>query len=285
MDTVVFSPTKTYNSEQLVELNGSAYVPATSYTAASKAIVLQAGNIYMCITNTTGAFDASKWKLLGAQYDLFYVSLPVAEFDILSLYNVGDFVFWKDKVYKAVQSTPTLDEQTKIQYLQYSNIPQRNIFPDDPNNGVSFWGTGVAYTLSGLLPSNAIGDFTAWSSVTAYVTGNVVSYGGLIYQAQAASTNKTPGTDFTKWAVISWASGDNRNQKMVEVMVDISVYKINKQIAPRNITQSRMDANDIAIQWLDMARKGNVQTDLPVLQPQQGNRIRSGGNVKVQNSY
>jgi hypothetical protein len=38
-----------------------------------------------------------------------------------------------------------------------------------------------------------------WSSTTAYVTGNTVTYNGGFYTALASSTNVTPGTDGTKW--------------------------------------------------------------------------------------
>lgn len=285
-DTVVYDPTKSYVGNQLVELNASAWSNATPYVVNN--VVLVSGKVYVSIQNGTNQPPATSplfWTLLGSQYDLFFVSPPYAEFDNYALYNIGDIVWWKNKVYKALKPTYTLDEQTQIQYLQYGNVPNQNVFPDDPNNGKTTWGTGVLFSLSSLFPSALPSDYTAWSSATTYTGTEKVSYGGAIYQSLAASTDVKPGTDISKWVVVSWTAGDNRNQKIVEVCVDISLYKINKQIAPRNVTQTRIDANDLGIQWLDMTRKGQIDTDIPVLQPAQGRRIRYGGNIKLQNNY
>lgn len=285
-DTVVYSPTTTYNGLALTYLDASAWSGTPPYSVND--LVLRSGNVYISIqagTNQDPLTQPTFWKLLGAQYAFFYVTLPYAEFNYLTFYNVGDKVTWNNKVYQAIQDSPTLDEQTKIQYLQYSSIPRQNVFPDDPDNGAAFWGTGVTFSLSGLLPSEVVGDYSAWSAVTTYNGTQKVSYGGVIYQSLATSLNITPGTDITKWVVISWTNSDNRNQKLVEVMVDVACYKINKQLAPRNVTQSRIDAYDFAIAWLDMARKGEVQTNIPVLQPKSGRRVRFGGNIKLQNNY
>lgn len=46
-------------------------------------------------------------------------------------------------------------------------------------------------------------DFPAWSSTLLYNPGNVVSFGGKIYQALIVNTNVQPDTSITTWQLIS----------------------------------------------------------------------------------
>lgn len=93
----------------------------------------------------------------------------------------------------------------------------------------------------------------------------------------------TPGTLPTDKS--KWTQGDNRSQQLLECLIDVTLYKIHKRIAPRNIPDLRVKAYDDAIQWLKDAKNGEATANLPVIQPLQGSRIRYGGNVKVVNSY
>ena len=82
-----------------------------------------------------------------------------------------------------------------------------------------------------------------------------------------------------------WAAGDNRSQQMVTTVVDIALYHLHSRISPRNIPDLRVKRYDEAIKWLIKCAKGEVTPNLPILQPQQGGRIRYGGNIKNVNSY
>lgn len=99
---------------------------------------------------------------------------------------------------------------------------------------------------------------------------------GVAYSVAAG----TLPTDATKWT-----AGDNRSQKIVECLIDISLYKIHSRIAPSNTPQLRIDNYDAAILWLKACAKGTVTANVPVIQPKQGRRIRYGGNTKNVNSY
>lgn len=99
---------------------------------------------------------------------------------------------------------------------------------------------------------------------------------GVAYSVAAG----TLPTDTTKWT-----AGDNRSQKIMECLIDISLYKIHSRIAPNNTPQLRIDNYDAAIMWLKNCGKGIVTANVPVIQPKQGRRIRFGGNVKNTNSY
>ena len=53
-------------------------------------------------------------------------------------------------------------------------------------------------------PSGPLGTIQTWNSTTAYVTGNVVQYNGVIYYASAGSTNSAPPSG-------NWTTGLSAN--------------------------------------------------------------------------
>lgn len=83
-----------------------------------------------------------------------------------------------------------------------------------------------------------------------------------------------------------FAKGDNRNQQMVQYMLDIMIYRIYSRIAPKTIPEERRDNYQIALMWLrDCAKGDEITADIVKKQPPQGGRIRWGSNIKQQNSY
>lgn len=283
-DTKVFAIATVYKAKQLIELDATAYSAATVY--ATGQLCLQAGSVYRSIAgNAAHAFVANEWTLLGTQYALYYIPTPYDEFDYKVSYSVGDIVFWKDKVYECLVATSSLTHDAKLQYVNTEDIPYSNIFPDDSINGVKYWGTGVAYSFTGLNTLAVPADYSAWLIGTTYTAGNRVSYDSAIWEAIIGSTGTTPDTDITKWQPVSWTAGDNRNQQLVLFMIDVTLYHLHSRIAPHNIPQLRMDRYDSVIAWLKMAAKGEVTADIPKIQPLTGTRIRFGGAIKQSNSY
>jgi hypothetical protein len=55
---------------------------------------------------------------------------------------------------------------------------------------------------------------TAWSSITAYITGNMVTYNGAFYQCGTANTGQTPGTggDWTNMSSVAYVINDQLGQ-------------------------------------------------------------------------
>lgn len=153
-DTVPFDPSATYYANDLVELNFNTYNSALNYINGD--VVIEAGFGYICNTPTTGAFDVNKWDKLGKQYDLFHVKVPEMEFNYKSYYVAGDKVFFKNKVYTAKIASPVLDHFNSLQYASTSNYPLPNVWPDDPINGSTYWGTGVPYSVSGTIPTDDV---------------------------------------------------------------------------------------------------------------------------------
>lgn len=284
-DTVLFSTSTTYKAKQLVYLDATAYSATATY--ALGVLALQAGSVYICKTAITvgEAFTISKWTLLGAQYEYYFIPTPYTEFNYKTAYNIGAVIFWKDKVYKCLQASSDFTHETTIQYRVYENIPLINQFPNRTYTGVQQWSTGVSYSFTGLNTTAVAGDFTVWSALTTYAATNRVSLNGIIYEAIATSLNISPDSDITKWQPVSWELGDNRNDQLVELMVYITLYKLSSRISPRNVPDVWVKNYNEAMTWLEDCNKGLVSLDAPLIQPASGRRVNYGGGIKNINSY
>jgi len=193
--------------------------------------------------------------LLGEQYKTLYVPTPHPTFDYKQVYKVGDVFFWNDYVYTCQIATQILDHQAQLNIGVAISTPVANIFPNDTEKGVQYWGEGVLYDLE-------------------------------------------PDT------LDSLSEGDARDQKLLQICVDITLYHLHCRIAPRNIPQLRIDrymglesdriSNNqrilyptySALGWLQSASIGNdITPEMPILQPESGKRTLWGGNVKSINTY
>lgn len=237
-DTAIFSPTIIYKGGRRIYLDAQVYNPLVQYLAVSKAMVLQAGFVYIILSDTpspAGAFDASKWTKLGAQNDIFFVTLPAPPFNVDALYLKQDTVFWKDKVYTAQMATIFADQQDLLQVSDLEKVVFGNIAPDDRINGARFWGTGTPYALSvGILP-----------------------------------------TDTTKWT-----KGDNRNQGVIKIFLDMVIYDMCARIAPNNVPEHRHNNWVLARKRLDDYANGKRNAQIAIIQPKTGNRVQFGGEPK-----
>lgn len=129
------------------------YSSSSTYTIGTQ--VIQAGSVYQCSVaiNTPESFNPAHWTLLTAP-------TIVPEFNLATgTYNKGDKVYWKNNIYTCQQSTLTLDHTTIFQSEFQANIPASNVFPDDPVNGQTFWGTPTPYTVPANTP---ITNTTYW---------------------------------------------------------------------------------------------------------------------------
>jgi phage gp36-like protein len=281
-DTLVWSPTVLYNALQLVTLNYPVYVSTTSYTATD--LVTYNSKCYICTGSTTGTFNPSNWQLLGSLYDYYYIPCPFPLFNLSTVYNIGDIVFWNGKIYQCQIASLILTQDVALQYSTYSNLPYQNYFPDDPTNGIKYWGNGTQYGISGFAPNAPAA--VAYSNATTYTIGQYVTYNGATWQSLTiGNLNNTPGADIINWQPVTWTYGDNRDQQLVQYMIDISLYHIHSRISPRNIPEFRVKRYDDAVCWLKMVMEGDVTSAIPPLQPPQGRRVRWGSNIKNVNSY
>lgn len=153
-DLLPFVFNKTYAVFNRFYLDAVAYLAANTYNEND--LTLNGGSVYICISGVpvTGTFNPADWLLLGKQYDLFYCQPPHPEFTYANVYNIGDDVYWNGKTYTCRVQTALLSHDTAIQYRTIQNVPLNNVAPDDPQNGVQYWGAGVAYSVTGVLPTD-----------------------------------------------------------------------------------------------------------------------------------
>ena len=284
-NTVVFDPTATYNAGQLVELNYPAWINQ-DYTAGSL-VSYSDGNAYVSRSNTLGnapPTDPHYWALLGVNYGLYYIPYPYPVFDVNNgNYSTGNTVFYKNIIYQCLIPSAGYSHTELIQFGKQQNVPLLNIFPDDPVNGATYWGTGTPYSVKGLLP---LSSGNTWSNIPTYSGGVLVTYNNRLWQSLVnGNTGNVPGTDIVNWQPVAWVQGDNRDRSLVKNMIDVTLYTLHSNIAPQNIPALRQRRYDKALEWCMSVAKGDVTPSLPLLQPTQGGRIRIGGNIKQDNSW
>jgi hypothetical protein len=103
--------------------------------------------------------------------------------------------------------------------------------------------------------------------------------------------------------VTYWTPGDNRDQKLLMICIDIALYHAHARIAPRNTPELRThryiglpeDRTTVsgrvvyptysAIGWLQSCANGDITPEMTIIQPTSGRRIRFGGNAKLNNTY
>lgn len=203
------------------------------------------------------------------------------------------------------------DETVVFQGNVYWALGQTTPGAFDPNDWVLAGKQGTMYYLG--LPYQTtdfsmsgyyrVGDYVAWKNdqyeclkeTTQYDHSTLIQFGT---RENIPPTNQIPdGLGQQQWrnnGVImqggaqvvnnQFTKGDNRNQQLVNYIIDIMLYHLHARISPRNIPELRLERYDSAINWLKQCAKGDdINAGLPRKTPQQGMRIRWGG--KVQNNF
>ena len=136
---------------------------------------------------------------------------------------------------------------------------------------------------------------------TTYAIGDIVWYENKNYTCATACVGIVPGAtgstafwgagvSYSVTAVLpsdvtKWTEGDNRNQLIVQHLLNITLYWLHLRINPRNVPDHRKIAYDgngdiknagSALNWLKSVASGDINADLPEIQPQQGMSIRYG---------
>lgn len=134
-DTKTFSSSAVYSAKQLVEFTASAFSASSTYTTGQ--YVLQGGYIYKSIAGSSAhAFNSAEWTQICLDKTLYYLSLPHEEYLSTTTYEVGDQVWYENKVYTAAVNIKGIDPS-------YS----------------AYWGTGTTYSVTGTFPDDA----TKWT--------------------------------------------------------------------------------------------------------------------------
>jgi len=251
--------TKSWIAESTVYLNAPTYDATNTYSLNT--YTLYNGSVYSCATAITipESFNATKWTLLGMQYDLFNALLPHPTFNIYGWYNIGDVVFWNNKVYTCKIATQPINHDAALAIGTAIDYNVINVFPDDKYNGVQYWGNPTAYSV----PAN-----TSLLNTTYWVAGDnrdqkllMVCIAICLYHLHFRISPKNIPD-----AIIHRYMGDSQDRQRKDERIIYPTY--------------------CALGWLQASAIGNdITPELPVLQPRQGARLRFGGNVKLVNQY
>jgi hypothetical protein len=199
--------------------------------------------------------------------DLVEYTEPV--FSATTVYIANDRASFSGNIYESIAGSVAHAfnplEWTKIcadKLLFYITLPNPSY-----NNSISYaigdvvFYNDYTYTclqpVSGILPTNT----------NYWLVGASYSVTGIL------------PTDISKWTL-----GDNRNQEIVQYLIDITLYNLHCRINPRNVPELRKERYDGniasqiggAIGWLKNVSAGKVYVDIPEILPSQGNSITWG---------
>ena len=155
---------------------------------------------------------------------------------------------------------------------------------------------------------------TALDTSSTYSTDDRVSYLGNLYKANQSVPAEA--FDPTKWDLQAenntfytciaistgnlpnntdyFTAGDNRNPKLKEVTIDITLYNIHSKISPRNIPDVRRirydgfgnkNESENAIRWLEKVQKGQITPDLDVITDAEQNTERISFGTSLNTNY
>lgn len=210
------------------------------------------------------------------------VEYTESTFSASTAYTTGQRVVYNGNIYSSIAGSVAhafnIAEWTLLcedKLLYYVTLPNPEFDIDTTySTGDVVWYNDYTYTcrqpVTGILPNNT----SYWTIGTLYSITNIYP------------------TDLTKWTL-----GDNRNQEIVQNLLDITLYNMHCRINPRNVPElrkERYDGNEPqqrggAIGWLKNISKGSVYLDCPVVLPEQGNSINwgnsNGNNIAPVNYY
>lgn len=162
-DVVEWDKLDVYLAFDRVYLDAPLFNAASTYALGAYITYGAAGAKYLTVYRSNVAilvaapFNPAQWVEIAPQYTIYTPKLPAPEFNYLTAYKVGDLVIWNNKKYTCAIQTGMVTQDLALQFGSYQNIPKGNVFPDDPVNGLQYWGAGVAFNV----PANSQIDNTA----------------------------------------------------------------------------------------------------------------------------
>lgn len=121
-------------------------------------------------------------------------------------------------------------------------------------------------------------SINAYSNSATYSEGDYVHSNWEIYKAKVDSPGALTNND-------DWEKGDPRNQRLVEVIVDIAVYNMHSRLTPSNIPQIRIERYESATSWCEMVLKNQLNPGLPKLTANESGIYLFGSNDKVSGKW
>lgn len=144
-ETSVYKKLATYKGGSRVYLYGTLWTNQGSPYAIDSIVSYTDGNVYIK-NNTTAGYNhepptnTNFWTLLGVQYSIYFVTPPEQIYDWANAYKANDKVFYKTKIYTAMQ-----------------DISEKNYIL--PGTNLSYWSAPQDYSITSILPI----DDTKWT--------------------------------------------------------------------------------------------------------------------------
>ena len=249
--------TQPYSALDRVYLDASTYSTSSTYNLGE--LVVYSGSVYECLNNgTTGTWNASNWLLIGAQYDIYYALTPYSEFGVYKVYNKGEKVFFKNKVYSCLVETTALVHEYALQYRLTQNIPLQNVFPDDELEGATHWYFESDYLVDAGTDINNAAYWAAVDNRDQQLVQKFVEI-TLFHLHKRIAPRNIPQLRIDAYM------GAEADKSVVSGEIRYPVYS--------------------ALGWLQACARGEITPSLPIIQPKQGQRIRWGGSIRNINSY
>jgi len=239
--------------------------------------------------------DTAQWSNSATYYAANRIYLDATAYSAASTYALGALALYQGNVYKCTTAITTpeawnashwtlIGQQYSMFYGKYPK-PLFDLYGDYSVGDQVFY-NGHTYTCriatSAISHSTALqyGNYSALPAVNIFPSGQPQSS---TYWTDNGAYSIPAGTLPTNTTY--WTAGDNRNQQILGYTIDIVLYYLHARIAPQNIPELRMDNYNVARQQLVAMADGDITLDMPRIQPNQGNRIRWGSEVRSINRY
>lgn len=237
------------------------------------------------------------------RYQMDKVFTATGSFDLSATYYGKNLIEYSAPQFSASTNYVTNDHVVYDGYIYASVSGSTGILP---NTGLTQWNkiTKDKTLYNAKLP------YPEFSIKTNYVAGSQVWYGDVVYTAlvdvigvypDANTAYWTPGTTYSFTGqypenTTYWIKSDNRNQQLVQAVMDVTLYHLHSRINPRDIPELRVyrySGNDSkmsggVIGWLKQVGAGLVTADLPEIKPDDtnpNNSIQWGSQVRNNNYY
>lgn len=209
-------------------------------------------------------------------------------FNIASTYKGNDLVEYTEPVFSAT-TVYIANERTSFSGNIYESIAGSVAHAFNPLEWTKIYADKSLYYVT--LPN------PSYNNSISYQIGDVVFYNDYTYTCLQPVSGILPtntnywlvGTSYSVTGILptdisKWTLGDNRNQEIVQYLIDITLYNLHCRINPRNVPELRKERYDGniasqiggAIGWLKNVSAGKVYVDIPEILPSQGNSITWG---------
>jgi hypothetical protein len=244
---------------------GEEFQPTTSWSFASTY------NAAALVEINFPAYDATKTYILNSlviQAGVGYINITpvtIAEaFNIAKWTTIGN----QYDLYYAVTPKPLFN------YKKYYKVGDQ-----------VFW-KNATYTclIETLIPSHVNQlQYASQVDIPLYNTFPDDPINGLSHWGAGTTYTVSAGTPLSN--ATYWTLGDNRDAQCVNYACILAIYRMTPRVSVNNVPANRLKLFEEALQWLEDVSHGNINVDIPVLQPDQGLSIISGGQVKRINQW